>query len=130
MDDANERYFPQHKLKPDIGLAEYNFAVQKLSSVDQSVTWTTNVITIIATLLGFAAFRLSEWETSVTNAGFTISQTKSFVLVLILIFSLFSIVHISNLLKSNVFSERKIIVLRRMLGVSYGETRLSFQIGE
>ncbi len=124
MDDANERYFPQHKLKPDIGLAEYNFAVQKLSSVDQSVTWTTNVITIIATLLGFAAFRLSEWETSVTNAGFTISQTKSFVLVLILIFSFFSIVHISNLLKSNVFSERKIIVLRRMLGVSYGENTL------
>lgn len=124
MSEQIERYFPQHKLTTEIGLAEYNFAVQMLASVDRAVTWTTSVLTTIATLLGFGSFKISELAGEITNSGVEADDIRAFFLVVILLFSWFAIIHLANLRKSQTFSERKIIVLRRMLGVSYGTNTL------
>ena len=124
MNDQNERYFPHHVLEKDIGLAEYQLAGQKVNSDDKSITWATNATAIIATASGFAAFNLSEYSNQLDNAGVELNFFRNLFLGAIIIFSLMAIIHISYILKSLVFAERKIIVIRRMLGVSYGQNTL------
>lgn len=124
MQSENERYFPQHRIEKEIGLAEYNFACARLTSSDESITWATNTTTLIATAATFAALETSKYSTELQSAGTSSSTLKSVILVAILIFSALSIVHISYLHKSRTFASRKVIVIRRMLGLSYGEQSL------
>jgi penicillin-binding protein 1A len=124
VDEDSERYFPNHKLKPDIGLAEYEFACARVGKTDESITWATNISVAIATAATFAAFRLNDYAQEIANAGTEESTLRLIAHCAILAFSLLSIVHLSYLHKARVFASRKIIVLRRMLGVSYGESSL------
>lgn len=124
MYSTAQRYFPNHHLEKEIGIAEYELASKRLSNQDKAVTWTSSVMSLVATILGFLAFRISEPSRFFQSAGIDDKDHKLFFLFFILSISLFSIFHISNLLKSQTFSERKIIVIRRMLGVSYGSNTL------
>lgn len=124
MDEDNERYFPNHKLNRDIGLAEYEFACARVGTTDESITWATNISVAIATAATFAAFKLNDYAQEITDAGAEESTLRLIAHGAIIAFSLLSIVHLSYLHKARVFASRKVIVLRRMLGVSYGDTSL------
>jgi penicillin-binding protein 1A len=120
----NERYFPNHALEHDIGLAEYNLAASRLSTEEQALNWSTNTTVLVATAVGFVSFRASEYEKAINEAGISDQGFKTFFLICVIFFGFLSINHIANLIKSRVFSERKIITLRRMLGVKYGQQSL------
>lgn len=124
MGEDNERYFPNHRLKPDIGLAEYEFACARVGTTDESITWATNISVAISTAATFAAFKLNDYAVEIASAGTEESTLRLIAHCAILAFSFLSIVHLSYLHKARVFASRKIIVLRRMLGVSYGEASL------
>lgn len=124
MSEENERYFPQHKIEPEIGLAEYNFACARVGSTDESITWATNITVLISSAAVFAAFKTSEYKLAIASAGTDEKTFRVIVLISILTFSILSIIHLSYLHKSRIFASRKVIVLRRMLGVSYGESNL------
>ncbi len=124
MSPENERYFPNHKIEPEIGLAEYNFACARVGSTDESITWATNITALISTAATFAALKTSEYKVELATAGTNEETLRLIVLCSILLFSFLSIVHLSYLHKSRIFASRKVIVLRRMLGVSYGENNL------
>ncbi|AUQ71194.1 biosynthetic peptidoglycan transglycosylase [Phaeobacter inhibens] len=119
-----ERYYPNHSLERDIGLAEYELASQRLSNQNQALSWSTNVSSIIATIIGFASFKISDHIGKENQIPLTSSELKSLFLLLILFISYMATSHIAHLIKSQTFSERKIIVIRRMLGVSYGKNTL------
>lgn len=119
-----ERYYPNHSLQRDIGLAEYELASQRLSNQNQALSWSTNVSSIIATIVGFASFKVSDHIGKGNELPLAPNEIKSLFLILILFISFLATSHIANLIKSQTFSERKIIVIRRMLGVSYGENTL------
>jgi penicillin-binding protein 1A len=123
MNDA-ERYFPNHKLERDIGLAEYQVAAGRLAAEDQAVNWAKNSSIIIASIVSFASFKASGYQADLSNLGLTEPVFKFAVLAIISAFSYLSIIHIAGLQKSRTLAERKIIVLRRMLGVSYGQNTL------
>ena len=124
MDEHSERYFPNHRIERDIGLAEYNLAAEKLKSEDQALNWSTNTSIIIFSIASLGSFRLSDYSKGIADAGLNEPSAKIIVLLSILFFSIISIFHITNLIRSRVFSERKIIALRRMLGVTYGQNSL------
>jgi len=119
-----ERYFPNHKLKRDIGLAEYQVAASRLAAEDQAVNWAKNSAVIVATVVSYISFKASEYQIGLSFIGVSEPAFKVGILVIIAAFSYLSIIHISTLQKSRTLAERKIIVLRRMLGVSYGENTL------
>jgi len=119
-----ERYYPNHSLERDIGIAEYELASQRLSNQNQALSWSTNVSSIIATIVGFASFKVSDHLGKGNDLPLPTIELKSLFLLLILFISYMATSHIAHLIKSQTFSERKIIVIRRMLGVSYGENTL------
>ena len=124
MSHDSERYFPQHKIEKDIGLAEYNFACARVGSTDESVSWATNTTALIATAATYAALEASKYKIELEVVGANGTTFKTIVLLAILLYSILAIVHLSYLHKSRVFASRKVIVLRRILGVSYGEQNL------
>ena len=124
LKSENERYFPNHSLEPEIGLAEYNLAASRLSTEEQALNWATNTTVVVATAVGYVSFRASEYKSGLEEVGISDQGFKTVFLFAIVVFGFLSIIHISNLLKSRTFAERKLIVLRRMLGVRYGEQSL------
>lgn len=124
MDNDNERYFPNHQLEKEIGLAEYNLAAHRLANDDQALTWSTNATIVLSTAVGFVSFKANEYKDGLDSSGISAASFKAAFLIAICLLSVTAIAHIANLIKSRVFAERKIIVLRRMLGVRYGESTL------
>jgi penicillin-binding protein 1A len=119
-----EREFPNHKLPDEIGLAEYSSAAQRLENEEAAFSWATNVCTILASGATYVALKLETGDVGANLDKTDLLEIKSAFFVLILFISFTSIVRLSYLTKKRVFAARKVIVIRRMLGVSYGENTL------
>jgi penicillin-binding protein 1A len=124
MEDENQRYFPNHKISENIALAEYNYATSRINSDEQALSWATNTTVLMSTLVGYLSFQAKDIQATLEALGTTHDYFIVVVWLSVLAFSFFSIIHITHLHKSRIHSSRKIIVLRRMLGVSYGDTTL------
>jgi len=124
MSSDNERWFPDHKIANDIGLAEFNLAASRMASDDLSITWSINASVAIATGVSYLSFQAGKAFSQADGNGIDPNLLSTFFILAIVAFSYVSMVHIVHLIRSRVFSERKIIVLRRMLGVSYGNANL------
>ena len=122
--NEKERYFPYHHLEHDIGLAEYNLAATRLDTEERSYNWATNTATMLASGVIYIAFKLGSSETDFNVSNGKIAALQSAFLILVILFSYMAVVRFSHLVKLRVFAARKVIVLRRMLGVSYGENTL------
>lgn len=119
-----ERYFPHHKLETEIGLAEYSSAATRLENEESAFNWATNTATLVASGVVYVALKLGNPDEGMTIDSETLIEIKSVFLILVLIISLATVVRFSNLMKKQVFAARKVIALRRMLGLSYGENTL------
>lgn len=129
MDDSdlkseNERDFPNHRLKPEIGIAEFNLAASRLNSEEQTSSWATNITSVLATAVAFVSLKASEYKPGLSDVGISDAEFKAIFLGAILLIGLLSVNYIANLIKSRVFSERKIVLLRRIFGVKYGANSL------
>ncbi|WP_321335534.1 biosynthetic peptidoglycan transglycosylase [Breoghania sp.] len=122
--NPSERYFPNHKLKRDIGLAEYELAASRLSAEQAALNWAKSAIVAISSIIIFISFKAAEYSDGLKDIGLTETQIKIGSLAIAVTIGILAVVHIANLLKSKHLAERKIIVLRRMMGVRYGENTL------
>lgn len=120
----NERYFPNHRLDREIGLAEYNAAANRLSNDERALSWSTNASVLLATAVGYISLNSASYVEGLSSTGIDPGTFRLLLLAAIVAFGFFSILHLASLFKSLVFAERKIVVLRRMLGVSYGDSSL------
>jgi penicillin-binding protein 1A len=120
---AAHQYFPYYKIDPensDICLREYDLAAKALEADHRSLTAAAGialalsgaVITLLGSGSGLASFRkISE--------GLGTSFELAFAILIACIAAL-SIHYFSRLQRSATHAARKIVVLRRMLGMDYG----------
>lgn len=122
--ELEERFFANHEFKPEIGLAEYDLASKRLDVEEKTFLWATNIISIFSTALWYFGFNL-KFNQSANKIN---DEVESYILTCFLLFSvvisLMSITHISKLIKNKVFAERKIVLLRRAMGVKYGKNSM------
>ncbi|WP_239323456.1 biosynthetic peptidoglycan transglycosylase [Epibacterium sp. Ofav1-8] len=122
--NVSERHFPNHKMERDIGLAEYSLAASRLSAEESALNWAKTASLAISTIIVFISFKAADYSDGIKAIGLSESQVKLGALIFLLTIGFMAAIHVSNLMKSKHLAERKIIVLRRMLGVSYGENTL------
>ena len=124
LEHLNERDFPNHRLPRDIGLAEYSSAVERLSNNEKALTWATNSAVIIGSAIAYFSLNFSGFASELERRDVRGIDFSVFIITLLLGFLYFSTRHLAELQRSLVFAERKIIVIRRMLGASYGDATL------
>ena len=107
-----ERSYANHKFDKDIALAEYNLSVLKLDGEEKSVLWTTNIVSFFIPAISYIGF--SDF----------LKQDFYIFIIFYVVFTLLSVLHITSLVKSKILSERKIILIRRSFGVTYGSNSL------
>lgn len=120
-----KQHFPTYHFKDrDVALEEYIFATKTLEAEERVFLNATNLSVIVGAALGSLALgsleKLSETFTPV------VPEVAILGLILLLTggFSVLSLRYFADRQKAVVFAARKVIVLRRMLGMSYGSLQL------
>ena len=125
--DLDERYFAQHNFPNDISLAEYELATKRLDGDEKAFLWATNTISLLAPAIWFFGYRIHvDIQTNQLQSGTlpTVTTVTTVFIIFSIVFSTMAIIHVANLRKSRVISERKIVLLRRAMGVRYGKNSL------
>lgn len=119
------QHFPTYAFKDrDIVLEEYKTAAKNLESEERVFLNASNIALIAATGFGSIAIGSLEKLTKQFEATIPAQVTLSVLFGIITVFSLVAIRYFADRQKAVVFSARKVIVLRRMLGLSYGTMQL------
>lgn len=122
--DLDERFYAKHKFEDGIGLAEYQLAAMRLDAEEKAFLWATNTTSLLAPLIWFFGYQLHvDWSNSGASSDVLPVITTAFI-AFSTFFSVMSIKHVANSRKNRVFAERKIVLLRRSMGVKYGENSL------
>lgn len=120
---AAQRYFPTYKLDPirqEIGLKEYDLSAKALEADHRSLTAATGIALFFA---GTAATLISAGDSVKTIEKLSVVLGSSLEISLslaILAVSLMAIYYFSCLQRSATYAARKIVILRRLLGLDYG----------
>jgi len=124
--EANwQQHFPTYCfLERDIVLREYESAAKALEAEERLFLHSSNVTLVVAAGVGSLAIgsidRLYE-----TTANFIPSGGVFLTLLTMVVgFSLISLRYFADRQKATLFAKRKVVVLRRMLGLSYGSLQL------
>jgi penicillin-binding protein 1A len=122
--DLDERFYTQHKFDDGIGLAEYQLAAMRLDAEEKAFLWATNTTSLLAPAIWFFGYQLHvDWSRNSTQADILPVFTTVFIIISTF-FSLMAIKHVANSRKNQVFAERKIVLIRRSMGVRYGNNSL------
>ena len=122
--DIEERFYAQKNFPDGIGIAEFELATKKLDAEEKAFLWATNTTSLLAPVIWFFGYRLHvDWATNGVQSETLPIVTTVFVLFSTF-FSIMSIMHVTNSRRNRVFSERKIVLLRRSMGVRYGKNSL------
>ena len=129
MDDNFEsgwrQHFPTYTFKDrDIALEEYKTAAKILESEERVFLNASNIAVIAAAGLGSLAVGSLQTLTKQFETIIPVPVILCVLFLLIVGFSLVSLLYFADRQKSVVFAARKVIVLRRMLGLSYGNLQL------
>lgn len=120
-----QQYFPTYQLgEKDIALAEYDAASERARSDDSAIS-IANGLLVAAFLPVIPAVTpfLKEFLSKPPLISERLTNFSVFILALMFATSI-AVAYFCHLRRSYVFSSRKVIVLRRMLGQSYGPTTL------
>ena len=120
---AAQQYFPTYKIDPqwrEIGLHEYNLAAKGLEADQRSLNLAAGIVLFfsggLTTFAGSGSGTTAFLEMSRTfGASFQIIISTTIILVASL-----SVHYFSQLQRSATYAARKIVVLRRLLGLDYG----------
>jgi len=117
-----QQYYPTYKFKErDILLKEYETSTRNVASQEQTFSNITNFIFVLATILGSLTVGM------LNNRNLFKSLPLEILLglvVVICVFSWLTLKYLSERQKSIIFDSRKIVVLRKMLGLDYGRLQL------
>jgi len=119
------QHFPTYKFEDrDIAIEEYKVAAKNLESEERVFLNASNITLVSSAALGSIIVSGSD-ELSVSLEGVVSAGTVFTVLMAIAaIFSIISLKYFADRQRAIQFSARKLVVLRRMLGMSYGEIQL------
>lgn len=128
IDQAQERqdwqqYYPTYNFgERDILLKEYEAASNNVLSQEKLFTNAAQLLIVAATLVGssFAVYAQSKPNVS----DFLTPQTVILGLVLLMSVTWLTLRYFADRQKSIIFDSRKIVVLRRMLGLDYGTQQM------
>jgi len=119
------QHFPTYEFKErDIALEEYKTAAKNLESEERVFLNASNIAVIVAAGLGSLAVGSLKKITDQFDAIVPAPLTISVFLLLCTGFSIVALRYFADRQKAVVFATRKVIVLRRMLGLSYGTIQL------
>lgn len=130
MRPANEepgwkQHFPTYHFKDrDIALEEYKFATKTLEAEERVFLNAANLSVIVGAALGSLALGSLEKLTDAFSPILPKVTVLSLVILLAAGFAILSLRYFADRQKAVVFAARKVIVLRRMLGMSYGSLQL------
>lgn len=121
------RDFPTYSYEErDIVVSEYESAVQTVDSEEKLFANATNLAAVVAA--GFGSVAVGSSGASFGNIfPFTNGKVAALtaIVVLVLTYSLVTLSYFADRRKSITYAKRKIVVLRRMLGLSYGSLQLA-----
>lgn len=128
-----QQYFPTYrfdeKYNRDIALEEYKFCCKLLESEEKIFDNLVKYIISFGTI-GISFFTgMYEKIISFINNGEYNNSFVVTILIIIIIFSIFMTKNFADKQRTITFSKRKIIILRRMLGIDYGKQIFLFQKG-
>lgn len=126
MDESGwKQHFPTYHFKDrDVALEEYKFATKSLEAEERVFLNAANLSVIVGAALGSLALGSLD-KLSLAFAPI-VPAIATIILVLLLSvgFAILSLRYFADRQKAVVFAARKVIVLRRMLGMSYGSLQL------
>lgn len=120
-----KQHFPTYAFKErDVALEEYKFATKTLEAEERVFLNAANLSVVVGAALGSLA--LGSLDKLVATFAPTVPSAATLTLVLLLAcgFGVLSLRYFADRQKAVVFAARKVIVLRRMLGMSYGSLQL------
>jgi penicillin-binding protein 1A len=120
-----KQHFPTYNFKErDVALEEYRFAIKTLEAEERVFLNAANLSVVIGAALG--SLVLGTLERLATAFVPVIPYTLTLLLVLgfAVAFAVLSLRYFADRQKAVCFAARKVIVLRRMLGMSYGSLQL------
>ena len=126
-DDAREwqQHFPTYQYRDrDIVLLEYDAATRSLESDERVFLNATNVVLLVVAALASFAFGSLEKIQSTLTPVLPLWLVGVVLCLNVVIFTLTALRYFAARAKAVVMAARKIIVLRRMLGLSYGRLQL------
>jgi penicillin-binding protein 1A len=122
--DIDERFYAQLSFKDDISLAEYELASKKLDAEEKAFLWATNTTSVLAPVIWFFGYSVHVDWTSKHLQSDTLPIITTVFIIFSIFFSVMSILHVANSRRNRVYAERKIVLLRRSMGVTYGSNSL------
>ncbi|WP_083545457.1 biosynthetic peptidoglycan transglycosylase [Sulfitobacter alexandrii] len=122
--DLDERFYAGHRFDDGIGLAEFELAAKRLDAEEKAFLWATNTTSLLAPVIWFFGYQLHvDWTANDVQPDVLPLITTAFI-IFSTFFSVMSINHVASSRRNRVFAERKIVLLRRSMGVRYGENSL------
>jgi len=120
-----KQHFPTYEFKDrDIALEEYKFATKTLEAEERVFLNAVNISVVVGAALGSLALGSLEKLTAAFSPVVPEVATLALVLLLTGGFGAILLRHFADRQKAVMFAARKVIVLRRMLGMSYGSLQL------
>ena len=122
---AAQLFFPHYKLdsnRSEIGLHEYDLAAKALEADHRSLTVATGIVVFLISVApsltsgGVTSNDLLQTLETVLGKEYSQAAVKASVVVV----SILAIHYFAGLQKSATYAARKIVVLRRLLGLDYG----------
>jgi len=119
------QHFPTYHFHDrDIALEEYKVAAKNLESEERVFLNASNVTLVASAALGSLLVGSSSQLISVFNDIIPPYIISIILLSIIIGFSFISLNYFADRQRAIVFASRKVIILRRMLGLSYGQVQL------
>ncbi len=123
-DDQNDgwkQHYPTYKFSErDIAIQEYQVAAKALESEERVFLNASNITLVASATLGSLAVGSTEKLTTKFDAVLPNYSVPLVLVLVVAMFVLISVKYFADRQRAITFASRKVVVLRRMLGLSYG----------
>lgn len=120
-----KQHFPTYQIgNSEFAIEEYRLAAKALESEERMFLSAANLSVLIAVALGSLLLGSLEKIFAITSPTIPVPTTAALIVFVTFAFSVIALLYFADRQKSIVFASRKIIVVRRNGGISYGPTQL------
>lgn len=125
QNDAWKQHFPTYNFSErDIALEEYQVAAKALESEERVFLNASNITLVASATLGSLAVGSTEKLSTKLAPVLPSYATPLILLIVVMMFALISVKYFADRQRAITFASRKVVTLRRMLGLSYGRIQL------
>lgn len=125
QDEVWKQHFPTYHFSDrDIALEEYQVAAKALESEERVFLNASNITLVASATLGSLAVGSTENLSEKLAPVLPNYATPIVLLIVAMMFALISVKYFADRQRAITFASRKVVILRRMLGLSYGRIQL------